>query len=146
MIPAQKRFAANGTTGPRIDDRLIDQLEFAILQRALQVMFELNPAIVTLGDRFGMPNDQPAPRLPCLVEREIGVSKQFLDGRAVAWSKRVANAGATNMPGNPRRKWFGQFRRNALRHKKSFAFAGAGKHHDKFVAANSRSLIGGPNH
>ena len=141
MVPAQQRLAADGAAGARIDDRLIGQFHLAVLQRELQVVFELHAPVVALGDRERMAHDLPASGLLGLVQREVGVAEQFFQRRAVARRDGVADAGAAQMLVDADQERMREGREDALGGQPRPLLVGADHDHHEFVAADARHFV-----
>ena len=144
MVPAQQGLAADGAAGSRIDDRLIGQFHLAVLQRELQIMFELYAPVVTLGDREGVADDLPASGLFGFIKREVGIAKQLFQRRAVPRRDGIADAGAAYMLVDADQERIGKRREDLLGRDAGPVFVGADDDHHEFVAADSGDFVARP--
>ena len=96
MPPAQQRFETGDPLGPKVDQRLIEQLELAGTQRLMEVEFHdtarLHPRI-----HFGMKQSKDtAPIGLRPIQGQVGTFQQLIGFQSVLRCERYADAGAND--------------------------------------------------
>ena len=93
-VPAQQRLDADDRPALCRKDRLVDEIEPVLAERAPQIVGDLQP-LVADGVDHGVVDEQPVRALLLgLVHRHVGAAKQFLGRRIGGVGHRDADAGA----------------------------------------------------
>ena len=94
MTPANQRFDAGNFPRLDVDDRVVVQLELVVRQRVAQIVLVGAAPARLYAHRIVEKAVNVAAFGLCLVQREVGVLHQLVDGGAVLGRKRDADAGS----------------------------------------------------
>ena len=91
MVPAHQRLRPGHDVGPRIDDRLIIQLQLAVRDRIAQILFQLPPVGRRAEQVAGEEAEPPPAAVFGGIKRQVGVADQFLAIHPVERADRHAH-------------------------------------------------------